>query len=128
MRRRLILAGVVATLPAWGLAHGTDPGPHGGEVEDANPGPNLHMEVVLKGSVINVYLAREDGSQVTTAGLSGAATVLVNKKKEQVTLTPAGGNLLTGTGSFVPATDMRMLVVVTVGGIKQQALFSRLML
>ena len=126
MLRRALLAGLVTTLPAWAFAHGTEPGPHGGEVEDANPGPNMHMEVVLKGSVINVYLANEDGSQVATAGLSGTATVLVNKKKEQVTLVPAGGNLLTGTGSFVPATDMRMLVVVTVGGIKQQALFSRL--
>ncbi len=128
MRRQLILAGLAAMLPAWAIGHGTDPGPHGGEVEDANPGPNMHMEVVLKGSVINVYIANEDGSQVATAGLSGAATVLVNKKKEHVTLVPSGGNRLTGTGTFVAAADMRMLVVVTVGGIKQQALFSRLVL
>jgi hypothetical protein len=126
MLTRFVLAILIAALPALALAHGADPGPHGGEVEDANPGPALHIEVVLKGSAISVYLADEDGKQVPTAGVTGTATVLVNKKKEQVTLAPAGNNLLTGTGSFTPATDLRMLVAVIVSGTKQQALFSRL--
>ena len=125
MRRRFILVGLGLVPSALAFAHPSGPGPHKGEVQDASPGPTLHFEVVLKGSVISVYLANEDGSQVPTAGLTGSATILVNKKKEQVDLVPAGGNLLTGTATLAPGADMRMLVVVTVAGVKQQALFTR---
>lgn len=125
MLKRFVFAMMVAALPGLALAHGTEPGPHGGEVADANPGPDLHLEVVLKGNAISVYLSSEGGKQVSSAGVTGTATVLVDKKKEQVTLAPADGNKLTGTGGFTPGAGLRMLVSLTIGGAKQQALFTR---
>ena len=128
IRYLLVIAmiGLVAAPLSAALAHDIAVGPHGGPLEDANPGPSLHFEVVLKSSTISVYLFSEDGTPVAASGVSGSATVLVNKKKEQVTLAPAGANLLTGTGTFGAGPDMRMLVSLVIAGATQRALFSRL--
>jgi hypothetical protein len=126
MLNRFVLAVIFGSLPGLALAHSGDIGVHGGEIEDANPGPTLHFEVVVKGSTVNVYLSDEDGKPVAAAGVAGTVTVLVNKKKEVVKLEPTASDLLSGAGSFTVAPDLRMLVSVTIGGAKQQALFSRL--
>jgi hypothetical protein len=122
---RYLLVALLAGLPGFAFAHGGLVGPHGGDVEDATPGPSLHFEMVVTGSTVSVYLSDEDGKSIPVAGSTGMATVLVNKKKELVKLEPAGDNLLKGTGSFAVAADIRMLVLVNIGGTKQQALFSR---
>jgi hypothetical protein len=126
MLRRAALAMSIVVAPSLGLAHSLDNGPHGGEVEDANPGPALHFETVVKGTTVNVYLNDEDGKSIYAAGVVGTVTVLAAKKKNIIQLAPMGPNMVTGTGDFLPDPDMRALVSLTVQGVKQQALFSRL--
>ena len=121
-------AGVLAMLllaPTVGFAHNAGPGPHGGEVEDANPGP-IHFEVVVKGKTVNVYILDEDEKPIASTGVSGDVVVLANKQKDHIELAPAGSDMMAGTGTFAADPNMRALVSLTVSGVKQQALFSRI--
>ena len=52
--------------------------------------------------------------------------MLAQKKKDAFDLAPVGSEMMTGTGSFAADPDMKALISVTVSGVKQQALFSRL--
>jgi hypothetical protein len=126
MLRRAGLLAVVLLMPSMGFAHDVGPGPHGGEVEDANPGPSLHFEVVVKGKTGDVYLMDENEKPLSTADVSGNVTVLADKKKDQVKLSPVGSGMMSGSGDFAADPNMRALVSLTVSGVKQQALFSRL--
>ena len=123
MLRRYACAAALALLPAPALAHSDMNGPHGGEVEDANPGP-YHFETAVEGHTLSVFITDADGNPVAAANAPGTAIVLVNKVKEQVTLAPVSANELKGTGSFTAAPDMRVLVSLVIDGQKQQALFS----
>lgn len=110
-------------LPAAAFAHSDLNGPHGGDVEDASPGP-YHIETTVKGSTLSVFITDQDGNPAPAAGVTGTAVVLVNKVKTPVTLAPAADNQLQGTGAFTAAPDMRVLVTLMIDGQKQQALFS----
>lgn len=121
VRHALLLS--VLLLPGAAWAHTDANGPHGGEVQDAQPGP-IHMETVIEGNTVSVYLTDADGGAMPATGAQGQATVLVNKVKQQVKLLPSGKDVLKGTGDFVPDPGMRVLVVLTLDGQKQQALFS----
>jgi hypothetical protein len=110
-------------LPAAALAHSDPNGPHGGEVQDATPGP-IHIETVVEGNTLSVYLTDADGNPLRADTAQGQATVLAHKVKQQVTLLPSGKDVLKGSGDFVPEPTMRVLVVLTLDGQKQQALFS----
>ena len=120
---RYACAAALLLLPAMAFAHSDLNGPHGGDVEDANPGP-YHIETAVKGSTLSVFITDQDGNPSPAAGVTGNAVVLVYKVKTPVTLSPAADNQLQGSGAFTPAPDMRVLVVLTIDGQKQQALFS----
>ena len=115
-----------ALAPATGFAHTVVNGPHGGEVEDANPGPDLHVETVVKGTTLTVYLTDVNGKVVAATGVTGKAVVLANEKKDYFDLAPSVSEMLTGTGTFADDPNMKALVTVTVAGTKQQALFTQL--
>lgn len=134
MPHRLLLAVLLMLAPMLtpmltsvsSFAHTIVNGPHGGEVEDANPGPLLHFETVVKGTTATVYLTDEDGKPLLAAGVSGTIIVLANEKKVSFPLTPAGPNVLTGTGNFASDPNMKALVTLTISGQQQKALFSML--
>ncbi len=127
MSRFAASAALLAMLPATALAHGQAGGPHGGEVEDASPGPG-HIELLVRQDRLEVYLTDAEDRPLPAAGLSGVATVLVSRRKQRVDLIPAGPGAdvgaLAGTGSFTVAPDLRVLVVVEIAGTRQQALFA----
>ncbi len=125
MLQRVFVAVALLFAPACSFAHSMDNGPHGGEVEDANPGP-LHIEATVKGTTLNVYITDGDGKPIAASGVTGNAIVLAQKKKDAFDLAPVGSEMMTGTGSFAADPDMKALISVTVSGVKQQALFSRL--
>lgn len=126
IHRHLLAAALIAAVPTIAFAHSIQSGPHGGEVEDANPGPALHFEVVVKGSTLTVYLSDEDGHPIPSQAVSGSAIVLANKTKDRFDLAPKSDNALQGAGTFSSDPDMRALISLTISGEKQQALFSRL--
>lgn len=120
---RCACAVALLLLPAAASAHSNLNGPHGGDVEDANPGPD-HIETAAKGSTLSVFITDQDGNPSPAAGVTGSAVVLVNKVKTPVTLAPVSGNQLQGTGDFTAGPDMRVLVTLTIDGETQRALFS----
>jgi hypothetical protein len=111
--------------PGNAFAHSVVNGPHGGEVEDATPGP-IHIETVVKGTTVTVYLADENDKALPVTGATGTVIVLANQKKFSIPLAPTDAGMLTGTGSFASDPNMKALVTLTVSGVKQQALFSML--
>ena len=120
---RYAFAAALLLSPAVAFAHSDLNGPHGGDVEDANPGP-YHLETAVKGSTLSVFITDQDGNPSPAAGVTGSAVVLVNKVKTPVTLAPTADNQLQGTGDFTAAPDMRVLVTLTIDGQTQKALFS----
>jgi hypothetical protein len=126
MPLRILVALLLAAVPVQGFAHMILNGPHGGEVEDASPGPNLHIETVVKGSTVTVYLSDFNETAISATGVTGKIIVLANEKKDYFSLAPSGSNALTGQGTFTATPEMKALVTLTVSGQEQKALFSYL--
>lgn len=87
--------------------------PNGGQIRMAG---SLHLELVAKPGELAVYLYDHANAKLPAAGASGSATVLSGKTRETVALSPAGDNLLKGTGKFGLAPDMKVVVSVTLPG------------
>ena len=100
MPLRIVLVLLLTAVPVPGFAHMILNGPHGGEVEDATPGPNLHIETVVKGSTVTVYLSDFNETAISATGVAGKIIVLANEKKDYFNLAPSGPNALTGQGNF----------------------------
>lgn len=125
MPHRFLLAALLGLLPAPVFAHSMVNGPHGGEVEDANPGP-MHIETVVKGTTVNVFLSDGDGNAMKMSGVTGSIIVLADEKKVSFDLSASGADMLTGSGNFADDPHMKALVTLMISGQKQQALFSML--
>jgi hypothetical protein len=111
---KIMIAAIVAALPLSApLAHEAK-GPNGGAVKDAGP---YHMELVVKGADLSVFLTDSKDSPVDLAGAAGNAIVLADKKQQSVAL-HLGGNGLHGHGDFRPAKDLQVVVSVTLPGSK----------
>ena len=107
--RKLIMAALVAALPvSAALAHEAK-GPNGGTIKDAGP---YHMELVVNGADLSVFMTDAKDQPVNVASATGNAIVLADKKQHSVPLHPSG-NALHGHGDFAQAKDMQVVVSVT---------------
>ena len=107
---------LVAVLFAYWVSAGADGpaiGPNGGQVKDAG---KYHLELVVKETALTVYVAGNKDAKVATKGATGTAAVLAGKSTSNVKLEPSGENALAGSGSFLPAPDMKVVVSVTLAG------------
>jgi len=84
-------------------------GPHGGHIVDAGGGKQ-HWELVAAGGDLILYVTDQNEKPVDTSGSKADAQVLLGGKTYTVALAPAGGNTLKGTGPFVSAKGMRVIV------------------
>ena len=75
-----------------------------------------HLELVAVGGTIDLYVTHEDGDAEDVSGAKATATVLADGKTEVVTLAPATGNALKGTGSFNAAKGTTVVVSLTMPG------------
>jgi hypothetical protein len=75
------------------LAHESR-GPHGGRQVDAGA---MHVELITKGSTVDVYVADGAGKPVDASGYKGLAILVVGGKPARIALAPAGADKLTGT-------------------------------
>lgn len=99
-------------------------GTNGGEVADAGP---YHLELVVKDQAIALYVLDEKNRKVAVDSAKATATVMSGGGRTTVSLTPAGDNVLKGSGKFQSKEDMRVLVSISIGGKEaQQARFTPL--
>ena len=99
-------------------------GTNGGQVVDAGP---YHLELVVNGQELTVYVLDEKNSKVSVEGAKASAIVMSGGGKTTISLTPAGGNALKGAGQFQAKEDIRVLLSLTLAGKgAQQARFTPL--
>ena len=111
----LILAAALLAAPA-ALADGPKVGPNGGPRADAGP---YHVEVVLKGNDVVLYVTDAADKPVDVAGAKGEATILANRQTQKVALEPAGGNTLKGQANLGGAHDsVKVVTALTMPGQK----------
>ena len=87
--------------------------PHGGQLRMTGP---YHYELVAKNNELTIYLTDHGGTNVASAGATGSATILSSKGKARIKLTPAGENILRGSGQFEAVPDMKVAVAITLPG------------
>jgi hypothetical protein len=121
MMKRYVVALAMAVSLGAGLAladegqdGGHDHGPkHNGVVVHSG---HHHLELVATGGTIDLYVTHEDGDAEDVSGAKATATVLADGKTEIVTLAPAAGNALKGTGSFNAGKGTTVVVSLTMPG------------
>lgn len=128
----ILVAGVFTS--ATLLAHGDNPsakGPNGGQLRQAGA-YDYELVVVrdgqdVKDNPILVYVTVHDKDKASTNGATGSATILAGKLKALSTLRPDGDNRMKGFAKYVPTTDMKVVVSVTLNGqAAEQARFTPL--
>ena len=118
----LLAALMLALLPPAAQAHGPKVGHNGGPQADAG---TYHVEVVAKGTELQVYLRDHFDKPVNTQGFKGTAIFAIGGKTERITLTPEGENQLKGTATVtLPATPKGAVQIVPPAGATVQAKFN----
>lgn len=99
-------------------AHGPERGPNGGQVQDL--GGN-HVELVMQGQEIVVYLFDAQNAPIAAEGVVATATVLTSgAQPKTVPLQPAGANVLRGRGELVEQPGLKVVVSLTLPGQRPQ--------
>ena len=120
-RRAFVIIAALALVPLGASAHGPKVGQNGGPQEDAG---SFHVEVVPKGTLLQIYLKDHSNKVVNTNGFKGTAIFTINGKVERIILTPAGENQLKGTSSVdLPAEPKGAVQITTPTGSTVQAKF-----
>lgn len=114
MKRLLFLALAAALSATPVLAHEPHAGPNGGTVYEM--ADTYHVELVAKGTTLDLYLTDHDDKVVAAAGFQGVAILVVDGKSVRVTLAPVSANRLTGTSSVALPQRPRGAVQLTPPG------------
>jgi hypothetical protein len=119
--KTIVTVAALLAAPSIVLAHGPKTGANGGGQADAG---NFHVEVVSKGTNLQVFLRDHSDKPVTTDGFKGTAIFVVEGKPQRISLTPAGENRLSGTSSLnLPAAPKGAVQITTPSGSTMQAKF-----
>jgi hypothetical protein len=110
-RRILFLASTALMLmPAAVKAHEPRKGPNGGELVDAG---NYHIEVIEKGSVLEVYVSDSLDRPLKAGDFKALAIMVIDGKTHRIPMEPtADGSKLSGT-SPVPIIRVRGAIQLT---------------
>ena len=109
MKFRYLTLGValLAALPAY--AHDAK-SLHGGRLADAGP---YHVELVAKGTTIEVFIVGENGKPVDPKGFKAVAIFTLGGKAERITLAPSEKDRLSGTAAIVLPANPKGAVQLT---------------
>jgi len=119
--KSIATAAALAVLPLTVSAHAPKIGHNGGPQVDAE---SYHVEIVPKGTVLQVYLRDQSDNAVSTRGFKGIAIFVIKGKPERITLTPAGDNQLKGDAKVdLPAEPKGAVQITTPTGGTVQAKF-----
>lgn len=103
-----ILGAVIIAGAAF--AHAPEKGKNGGQQVDAG---NYHIEAVVRGNTIDVFITDHSETPVSTKGFKATAVLIVKGKPAQITLAPRGENVLTGTSAVELAAPIRGAIQIT---------------
>ncbi len=128
MRLRCTVVSCLALFPLIGLvsarvfAHSDEyfdrnPSPHGGQVRMAGP---YHFELVVGEGELVIYVTDHADQPIDTAGANGSARVASKAGKQEIALTPAGGNVLKASAVVERAADLKVDLTVTMPGKSAQ--------
>ncbi len=92
-------------------------GPNGGQLRAT---ASWHLELVMKGDELMVFVNTHEDKPVSTRGASGRVSLLLGTERADVLLEPFGQNGLRGSGKFPPDPKVRAVVSVTLAGGKPQ--------
>jgi hypothetical protein len=119
--KTIVTMAALLAAPSIVLAHGPKTGANGGIQADAG---SFHVEVVLKGTNLEVFLRDHSDKAVTTDGFKGTAIFIIDGKAQRISLTPAGENRLSGSSSVnLPASPKGAVQITTPAGSTMQAKF-----
>jgi hypothetical protein len=114
-RRRIILgAAALATTASWGAtlparAHdGT--GPNGGQLIEAG---KYHIELVGKGTRLEVFVSDADEKPLAAAGFKALAILVIDGKPHRIPLQPEGSDRLSGTAPAPLASPAKGVLQLT---------------
>lgn len=114
---RLSIAVLLLAMPFVAVAQHkhshSEIGPNGGRVEHLG---NSHVELVMKGAAVQVYLYDEDMKAAGVQGAEITVTVQAEGKRETIKLLAAGPNLMQGQGSLATGKDTRAVVALKLPG------------
>lgn len=114
-----VLAATITATAGTDHVHGAK---HGGLVVATSGHHNV--ELVPVDGVLQVYVTDHDGEPEDVGGAKATAAVLAGGKKEEITLKPESGNLLTGTGSYKSGKGTVVVITLTMPDHKpEQARF-----
>jgi hypothetical protein len=112
--KHIILASSLAVLTILGFLQSAgaheEKGPHGGHMVDAG---NMHIELLAKGTTLDVFIADASTKPIDATGYKGLAILVVGGKPARIALTPAGGDHLTGTTPVEVTGDPKGAVQIT---------------
>ena len=101
-----------AMITGTAFAHAPEKGKNGGQQVDAG---DYHVEAVVKGTTLDVFIRNHDDKAVPTKGFKGTAVLIVKGKPVQVALTPKDENVLSGTSAVELAAPIRGAIQITNG-------------
>ncbi len=114
------LTGFVISSMIPALAHSPKAG-SGAMIADAG---NYHVELQPNGSSLTVLLTDQADKPVAADGHKGTAVFVIGGKSQRISLTPAGGNKLTGTAEMaMPARPKGAVQITKPDGNSVQAKF-----
>jgi hypothetical protein len=103
----VLFAAVLATNSVFG--HEAK-GPNGGRIVDAG---DYHVELVAKGSNVEVYVTDTSDKPVPTDNFKGLAILTVGGKSQRIELATAGKNKLQGPAAGLIADNPKGIVQLT---------------
>ena len=109
MRTKLFALSLLL-LSAPAFAHEPRKGPNGGELVDAG---SYHIEVIGRGTTIEVLVSDATDKPLPTAGFKAMAIMVIEGRTQRITLEPtADGKRLVGTAP-APLTSVKGAVQLT---------------
>ncbi len=114
---RLLIVALMALTPLPAMAQHkhahAETGPNGGPVEHIG---SSHVELVFKGSAVQVYLYDDDMKPQAVQGAEITVTVQSDGKRETVKLQAAGANLMQGQATVEAGKGARAVVALKMPG------------
>jgi len=121
-RRTILLAPPALLIVSSAGAHTADDlagkrGPNGGQLRAT---ASWHLELVVKGDELMVFVNTHEDKPVSTRGATGRVSLLLGAERSDVLLEPFAQNGLRGSGKFSSDPKLRAVVSVTLAGGKPQ--------